>query len=69
MRVVDPPAVEQRERQVVLRAKWLAQLEWCIDRNHLDGSPPSDEGATDADVAARFAVRNLCAAIRDLGET
>lgn len=61
----------------MLRAKLLAELEWFIDRNHLDGSPPSDEGATDAELAARlpgytqatFAVRNLCAAIRDLGET
>lgn len=52
----------------------IAELAWFIERNHLDGTPPGDEGATDEDLATRLqgyvqateVVRNLAAAIRDL---
>jgi hypothetical protein len=57
-----------------IRRLLIAEITWFIERNHLDGTPPDDEGATDEDLAARLpgyvqatqAVRNLAAAIRDL---
>lgn len=67
-------AGDRRNPTLALHDALIAELAWFIERNHLNGTPPDDKGATYEGLAARLpgyvqatkVVRNLAAAIRDL---